>query len=340
MNTNRSVVLRHRPQGTPRPTDFDIATSPMPTPGDGQFLVRIYYCSLDPATRRWMDEDSYGVAIPLNGAISCLIVGKVVTSHCTGFQRGDYVVGLGCVAEYAVMQPGIFTRVIDPSTSPSLTSHLGVLGAIGLTAYNGLLNVGKPKPGETVLVSGAAGAIGSLVGQIARIRGCKAVGIAGGKDKCAQLLDYYGFDEAVDYKNRNLQELTDAVRTACPAGVDVFFDNVGGLTLDAALDVINQNARIVECGMISQYNAVEPPLGPQNIWQVVAKTATMYGFLNRYYAEYFDEALADLSQWADEGRLKWREHIEEGIENFYPAFMRLFEGSNNGKLILKIAQPE
>lgn len=340
MTANRRVVLRKRPQGAPKQTDFEIRTSPLPEPAEGQFVARIYYCSLDPATRRWMDEHSYGVPIPIDGPISCLVVGKIVGSRCAGFEQGKYVTGLGSIADYTVMQPGGFTRVIDPADTPSLTNHLSVLGAIGLTAYNGLLKVGRPKAGETVLVSGAAGAVGSLVGQIARIQGCKAVGIAGGQAKCELLRETFGFDAAVDYKGKDLAALTEDLRRACPDGVDVYFDNVGGLPLDAALAVINQNARLVICGMISRYNEVEPPPGPRNIWELVAKTATMHGFLNRYYSEYYEEALSALKRWVQEGRIQWREHVDEGMENFYPSFMRLFDGSNQGKLILKIADPE
>ena len=318
MNTYRSVVLRQRPQGLPKQSDFDIATSVVPEPQEGQLLVRISHCSLDPATRRWMDADSYGASIPLGGGIACLALGKVIASRAAGFAPGDFVVGLGSIAEYALMQPGVFTRVIDPRATASITNHLSVLGAIGLTAYNGLVTVAKPKAGETVLVSGAAGAVGSLVGQIARIHGCKAVGIAGGPKKCAQLLDTFGFDGAVDYKNKDLPALTAALRSACPNGVDIFFDNVGGLTLDAALAVINQNARLVECGMISRYNAVAPPPGPSNIWQIVAKTATMHGFLNRYYSAHYDEALAKLTEWVKTGRIKWLEHVDEGWRIFMP----------------------
>ena len=340
MDQYRSIVLRARPRGEPVAADFEIKTSAIPQPQPGEILVRILYCSLDPAVRRWMDEDSYGGAIPIGGPISCIVVGRVAKSQCEGFAAGDYVSGLGSVAEYTIMKPGGWTRRIDPAAAPSLTSYLGALGPNGLTAYNGLLKVGKPEPGQTVLVSGAAGSVGSLVGQIAKIKGCRAVGIAGGQAKCERLLRTFGFDAAVDYKGKDLAALTEDVRAACPQGVDVYFDNVGGLPLDAALAVINQNARLVICGMISRYNAPEPPPGPRNIWQLVAKTATMHGFLNRYYMDQFEEGLRDLGHWVSEGRIVWREHVENGLENFHSAFMRLFDGSNEGKLMLKIADPD
>jgi len=340
MEMNRRIVLRARPQGLPRATDFELVNSPVPEPAAGEMLVRVLYCSLDPAVRRWMDEDSYGTAIPLGGAIACLVVGRVVRSHCEGFEAGDYITGLGSVSDYALMKPGGFTWKIDPAAAPSLTNHLSVLGANGLTAYNGLLHVGKPNPGETVLVSGGAGAVGSLVGQIAKIQGCRAVGIAGGEAKCRLMRETFGFDAAVDYKGKDLEQLTADVRQACPSGVDVYFDNVGGLPLDAALAVINQNARLVICGMISRYNEAVPPPGPRNIWQLVAKTATMHGFLNRYYMAHFEEGRRNLQQWVREGRIKWREHVDEGIENFHRSFLRLFDGSNEGKLILKIADSD
>ena len=336
MTENRAIVLRKRPQGSPRETDFGIAQSQTPEPPEGEFMVRTHYCSLDPATRRWMDEDSYGVPIPIGAPISCIAVGQVILSRHPDFAEGSFVTGIGSVADYSLMQPGVFTRIVDPGASTSLTNHLSVLGATGLTAYNGLLKVGRPAAGETVLISGAAGAVGSLVGQIAKIQGCRAVGIAGGPEKCRRLLDEYGFDAAIDYKGKNLDALTASVRDACPGGVDVYFDNVGGLPLDAALAVINQHARLVECGMISRYNEAGNSPGPSNIWQLVARTATMHGFLNRFYAEHFPEALTALQQWVKDGRLHWREHVEEGLENFYPAFMRLFDGSNDGKLMLKI----
>jgi NADPH-dependent curcumin reductase CurA len=218
---------------------------------------------------------------------------------------------------------------------PSLTCHLSVLGTSGLTAYNGLLKVGKPKSGETVLVSAASGSVGSLVGQIAKIQGCRVVGITGSAAKCSRLLESYGFDAAIDRSGKDVDALARAVRSACPQGVDVYFDNVGGPCLEAALDAINSSARIVLCGMIGEYNG-EPQPGPRNLWRLVAKTASMKGFLNREYLAHPDDELRQLRQWITEGRFTWSEHIEEGLENFHSAFMRLFDGTHEGKVILRV----
>jgi NADPH-dependent curcumin reductase CurA len=283
-----------------------------------------------------MDEGSYGVQLELDAPIACLVVGEVVESRCQAFQTGQYVCGMSAVADYAIMEPGAFTRKVNIQGNIPMTAYLNALGATGLTAYNGLIHVGKPKKGETVLVSGAAGAVGSIVGQIAKIHGCHVVGIAGGTDKCALLREFFGFDGAIDYKGKDVHELTVAISKACPGGVDVLFDNVGGDILDATLANINQHARLVECGMIAQYNSVELPPGPRNIWQVVAKTATIHGFLNRYYIDHFDEAYTSLERWIMDGKVRTREHVDDGIENFYRSFMRLFEGNNQGKLILKV----
>ena len=336
IRTNRKVVLRARPQGLPKATDFQLLEEAVPTPGHGEMLVRVHDCSLAPAIRRWMDATSYGTPIPLGGAIPCYQTGQVLNSEVDGFAAGDMVTGLGAIAEHSIIRADGYTRLIDADGLPSLSNHLSVLGTSGLTAYNGLLKVARPAAGETVLVSAAAGSVGSLVGQIAKIHDCRSIGVAGGTIKCARLRETYGFDAAIDYKGKDLSQLEDDFRRSCTAGVDVYFDNVGGDCLDAALGVINQNARIVLCGMISQYNLEDRPPGPRNLWQLVAKTATMHGFLNRYYLSHCTEELQDLRRWIREGRLTWREHIDSGIENFYDSFMRLFDGSNNGHLILRL----
>lgn len=337
MSSNRCVVLRSRPVGEPKPSDFDLVQRPVPEPRRGTILVRVLECSLDPAMRRWMDADSYGTPIPVGGQLPCTLVGQVMHSHCEGFGVGDYVTGRGTMSDYALMEADGYTRIVDGVGLPSLSAHLSVLGTSGLTAYNGLLKVGKPSAGETVLVSAAAGSVGSLVGQIARIHGCRAVGIAGGTVKCRRLREEYGFDAAIDRQGKDLDALTGAVRSSCPDGVDIYFDNVGGMCLESALAAINRRARIVLCGMISQYNAAEPPSGPRNLWQLVAKTATMTGFLNREYLTQCTDELRDLRRWVDEGRLVWHVHVEEGLEHFHRAFMRLFDGSNEGKLVLRVA---
>jgi NADPH-dependent curcumin reductase CurA len=338
MNVNRGVVLRSRPVGALKPSDFGLIKLPIPAPIAGNMVVRVLECSLDPAMRRWMDADSYGKAIDINGQLPCTLIGQVVDSRCEGFKAGDFVTGRGTLSEFAVLEADGYTRLIDNAGLPSLTCHLSVLGTSGLTAYNGLLKLGQPKAGETVLVSAASGSVGSLVGQIARIQGCRAVGITGGAAKCSRLLDYYGFDTAIDRFGKDTRELGQAVHSACPEGIDVYFDNVGGSCLQAALGVINTHARIILCGMIGEYNSESPPAGPHNLWKLVAKTATMTGFLNREYLAHPTKELQQLRSWIEADRLKWLEHLEDGLENFYPAFMRLFDGSHEGKVILRIAK--
>lgn len=331
-------MLRSRPRGAPRPSDFEVVTRPDAVPAaDGEFAVDVLLCSLDPAMRRWMDEQSYAGSIPIGGEIPCTLVGRIVQSRSERFPPGTLVTGRGTISSRCLMRADGYTRAIDPHDPLPLSAHLSVLGTSGLTAYNGLIKVGRPAPGETVLVSAAAGSVGSIVGQIARLQGCRAVGIAGGAVKCALLTSKFGFDAAIDYRGKDADALTAAVREACPAGVDVYFDNVGGDCLEAALAAINQRARIVLCGMIGEYNrAGVAAAGPRNLWQLVAQTATMTGFLNREYLDDCAAELRQLRQWVDEGRLAWQVHEEQGLENFHAAFMRLFDGSNAGKLLLRV----
>lgn len=288
--------------------------------------------------RRWMDADSYGKPIVIGGLLPCTLIGRVVDSRHDGFNVGDFVTGRGTLSDFALLEVDGYTRHIDRSGLPSLTCHLSVLGTSGLTAYNGLVKVGRPKAGETVLVSAASGSVGSLVGQIAKIQGCRVVGITGGDAKCSRLLESYGFDGAIDRLGKDADALARDVRSACPHGVDVYFDNVGGPSLEAALGAINPHARIILCGMIGEYNSEVAPPGPRNLWQLIAKTATATGFLNREYLADSKDELRQLRCWIDEGRLQWSEHIEEGLENFHSAFMRLFGGTHDGKLILRIAR--
>lgn len=337
MNLNRAIVLRSRPIGAPRAADFSLIEQPIPVPNAGSLLVRVHECSLDPAMRRWMDADSYGTPIALDDPLPCTLIGRVVESRCTDFNAGDFVTGRGTLSDFALLHDDGYTRRIDQVGLPSLTCHLSVLGTSGLTAYNGLLKVGQPAAGETVLVSAASGSVGSLVGQIASIHGCRVVGITGGAMKCSRLLESYGFDAAIDRLGKDADALAHEARLACGQGVDVYFDNAGGPCLEAALAVINRHARIVLCGMIGEYNVERAPPGPRNLWQLVAKTATMTGFLNREHLAHATAELAQLRRWIEQGRLKWSEHIEEGLENFHTAFMRLFDGTHDGKMILRIA---
>jgi NADPH-dependent curcumin reductase CurA len=339
MTSARGVVLQARPRGAPCATDFAIAEHTLATPADGEMLVEVLLCSLDPAMRRWMDAESYGVPIPLGGVIPCTAVGRIVKSRCGGYAAGDLVTGRGAIATHCLMRVDGYTRRIEPHDPLPLSAHLSVLGTSGLTAYNGLVKIGQPRPGETVLVSAAAGSVGSLVGQIARILGCRAVGIAGGPAKCAMLRETYGFDAAVDYKGKDVDALALAVREACPDGVDVYFDNVGGACLDAALTALNVKARVVLCGMIAEYNVEGSHPGIRNLWQLVAKSATMTGFLNRDYLADCCTELAQLRQWIEQRRLTWKVHEEAGLENFHAALMRLFDGTNEGRLVLRVGPP-
>ena len=340
MQASRTVVLRSRPVGAPQPTDFALAERPIPQPGAGELLVEVLQCSLDPAMRRWMDADSYGASIPIGGDIPCTLVGRVVLSVCDEFPQGVLVTGRGTLSTHCLLRKDGYTRQIDTPDSLPLSAHLSVLGTSGLTAYNGLLRVGRPQPGQTVLVSAAAGSVGALVGQIAKIEGCQAVGIAGGPLKCASLLNDFGFDAAVDYKGKDTDHLAADLRRACPDGVDVYFDNVGGTCLEAALSVLSHKARVVLCGMISEYNREQPSPGPRNLWQLVARTATMTGFLNRDYLGDCANELRQLRRWIDEGRLAWKVHEESGLENFHHAFTRLFDGSHEGRMILRVAEAD
>jgi NADPH-dependent curcumin reductase CurA len=337
VDQNRRFKLMRRPVGEPVAEDFALVAEPLPALAEGEFLVRNHYASLDPAIRGWLDDKpSYMPPVALGDPVRATTVGRVAQSRNPAFAEGQWVMGLNAIEEYSVVRPGGFTSPIDADVVPP-THYLSILGAVGMTAYFGLLEVGQPKAGETVLVTGAAGAVGSLVGQIAKIKGCRTIGIAGGPDKCRRLSEDYGFDAAIDYRGKGVRELSAAIGEAAPAGVDVIFENVGGDILDAGLLHINKNARIAVCGLISEYNSAEGPRGTRNIWQLIVKTATMRGLLVSDYLPRFAEGGAVMVSWLKEGRIRIDEHIDEGIENTFPAFLRLFRGTNEGKMILKIA---
>jgi NADPH-dependent curcumin reductase CurA len=294
--------------------------------------VRTLYVSLDPAMRGWMNEGrSYIEPVKLGDVMRAGGIGKVIASRDARLAIGDYVTGSFGVQDYAVV-PGQHVVKIDPALAP-LPSWLGGLGLTGMTAYFGLLEIGKPKEGETVLVSGAAGATGSMVGQIAKIKGCRAVGIAGGPDKCRELVETFGFDAAIDYKAVDVRA---AIRQHCPRGVDVFFDNVGGDTLDAALANLARHARVVICGAISQYNATQPK-GPANYLSLLVHRARMEGFVVFDFQARYAEAVRAIAGWRAEGHIKMKEDIIDGLESFPDALLRLFRGENHGKLMIKVA---
>lgn len=334
MNTNHQFRLARRPQGAVQRSDFDYVAEPLRDPADGEVLIQVLYVSLDPAMRGWMNAgtDSYMPPVAIGEVMRAIAVGRVLASKHAGFAAGDHVSGLLGVQEYAYSDGQRLSKV-DPSLAP-LPLYLGALGMPGLTAYFGLLDVGQPKEGETVVVSGAAGAVGMVVGQIARIKGARVIGIAGGADKCRYLVEELGFDAAIDYKN---EDVAAALKQHAPQGVDVYFDNVGGAILDAVLMRLAHGARVVVCGAISQYNNTAPVQGPANYLQLLVKRATMKGVMVADYYPRALEAVTAMGGWIQAGKLKTREDIVAGLETFPETFQKLFTGANNGKLVLKVA---
>ncbi|GAB2785488.1 NADP-dependent oxidoreductase [Halomonas shantousis] len=330
--TNTQVRLAQRPVGEPKRSDFDITQEPTGQPQDGQVLVETRYLSLDPAMRGWMNEGkSYVPPVGLGEVMRALGVGRVVESRHPDFQPGDHVSGTLGVQRYAVVA-GKELHKVDPDLAP-LPTYLNVLGMTGMTAYFGILEVGELKEGETVLVSGAAGAVGSTVGQIAKIKGCRVVGIAGGQEKCDYLIRELGFDDVVDYK---AEELRQGLKRTCPDGVDVYFDNVGGDILNEALTRLRLHARVVICGAISQYNNTEAVKGPSNYMSLLVNRARMQGMVVFDYAKQYGQAAQEMAGWMQAGKLKHREHVVEGIEQFPEHLMMLFRGDNVGKLVLEV----
>ena len=338
MNTNRQWTLAKRPFGMVGPENFEYQETPIPTPGDGEVLVRNLYLSFDPTQRGWMeDRESYMPPVQLGEPMRAGSVGQVAESNHPDFATGDLVQTLGSWQDFVVVKPaqGLpgLTK-LPPGADPELT--LSVLGTTGITAYWGLLDLGKPQNGETVLVSGAAGATGSVAGQIARIKGCRVIGIAGGPEKCAWLTDEARFDGAIDYKSEDVDA---RIGELCPNRVDVFFDNVGGGILEAALNHINMRARVVLCGGISSYNATEPVPGPANLMNLVINRARMEGFIIIDYFDRMAQAANDLMGWIQSGELVYQNDVQEGFENIPQTLTRLFTGQNRGKQLLKIADP-
>ena len=281
------------------------------------------------------DIPSYMPPITLGDSVRATTVGRVAESKNANFETGQWVLGLNGIEEYSRVAEGGFTSPIDISLVPSPTNFLSILGAVGLTAYFGLLDAGQPKTGETVLVSGAAGAVGSAVGQIAKIKGCRAVGIAGGPVKCKRLIEEYGFDAAIDYRGKDLDALETDIKAAAPNGVDIIFENVGGDILEAGITNLNEHARVILCGLISEYNGEHK--GAKNLWQLIVKQASIKGFLIRDYVPRFGEGGAVMAGWVADGKINFSEHIETGIETAFDSFMLLFSGGNQGKLILDVS---
>ena len=334
---NRQWLLKSRPQGQVTEAHFERREAPLPSPKDGELVVRTLYVSFDPAMRGWMNEDpGYMPPIPLGSVMGASGVGEVIESRHQNYQVGDIVVGMLGWQEYALIGEGgpFAAQKIDPEHP--LPSYLGILGGTGLTAYFGLLDVGKPTPGDTVVVSGAAGATGSVAAQIAKIKQCRVIGIAGGAAKCRCLTDDLGLDAAIDYKSENVGA---RLGELCPDGINVYFDNVGGSTLEAAIDHMALHGRIPLCGMISGYNAEQSPPGPRNLFLLIAKRIRMEGFLIPDYFDRFEVGRRELSEWLAGGQLKALEDVQEGFENIPSTFLRLFQGANLGKQVLKLADP-
>jgi NADPH-dependent curcumin reductase CurA len=331
--TNHAFKLAARPVGECKRTDWDYAEMEIPEPGEGEILVKVLYVSLDPAMRGWMnDVRSYIPPVKLGEVMRAGGVGVVLRSNNEKFKEGDHVVGTFGVQEYAISD-GRGVVKVDTNVAP-LPVWLGTLGMPGLTAYFGLLEVGAMKDGETVVVSAAAGAVGSVVGQIAKVKGGRAIGIAGGPEKCAWIVDELGFDAAIDYKN---DDVTARLRELCPQGIDVYFDNVGGDILDACLARLAMHGRISLCGAISQYNNTGKMQGPSNYMSLLVNRGRMQGFLVFDYADRYMAAVTEMAGWYLEGRLKSREQVAEGLENFPETLLKLFRGENMGKLVLRVA---
>jgi Putative NADP-dependent oxidoreductases len=331
---NRQWRLAARPVGNFKPTDFTWHEEPVPDLAEGQILVRNIYLSLDPTNRIWAAQDSYLPAVPLGEVMRGVAIGVVEASRHEGFPVGTFVQGLLGWQLYYVGNGQGLTRIAKVPGHSLLLYH-GVLGAIGLTAYFGLLDIGRPKEGETLVVSAAAGAVGSLVGQIGKIKGCHVVGIAGGPEKCRWIVEDLGFDAAIDYKH---EDVAAALARCCPKGIDVYFDNVGGVILDAALARMNNFGRIVACGAISQYTSEKPPTGPSNFLLVISKRLRIEGFIVLDYMPRAQEAIPQLLEWVNQGRLKYRLDVVDGLENAPQAVQKLFDGSNVGKLVVRVSE--
>jgi len=329
--TNRQVRLAARPSGLPKASDWQVTSEPVPAAGPGQFVVAMSHLSVDPAMRGWMNAGaSYVPPVEIGAVMRAGAIGHVTASGHPGFAVGDHVYGPFGVQEYA-LSDGEGVMKLDTSLAGP-TTYLGALGMTGLTAYFALLDVGRIREGDTVVVSGAAGAVGSIAGQIAKLKGCRVIGIAGGKDKC-RMLGELGFDAAIDYKDENLRK---ALREHAAGGVDVYLDNVGGDVLDAVLTRLARGARVIICGAVSQYNA-EQVRGPANYLALLVARASMTGMLVFDYRDRYPQALAELAQWLRDGRLVAREHIVPGrIDDFPDVLLMLFAGENTGKLILAL----
>ncbi len=334
---NRQVILKSRPHGIPQAEHFEIVERALPEPGPGELLVRNIYLSVEPAMRGWAaDVGNYSAPVALGDPMRALTVGRVEVSNAEGYAAGDYVKGMFGWQDYAVAAPAAVERRVERGDLP-LTTALGVLGINGLAAYFGLLEVGQPRAGETVVVSTAAGAVGSCVGQIANILGCRTVGIAGGVQKKRLCTDEFGYAAAIDYK---AEDVDAALAAACPDGIDVYFDNTAGAITDAVLRHLNPGARVVVCGTASVASWDPPPSGPRVERVLLTRRARMQGFVIFDYAERYGEALAALEPWVRQGLVRYREEIADGIEHAPDAIAALYRGENLGKRLIRIASED
>jgi NADPH-dependent curcumin reductase CurA len=330
---NRQWRLAARPVGRLKDSDFQFVEEAAPTPREGEVLVRNLYISLDPTNRGWVNETaSYLPPVQIGDVMRGSAIGVVEQSRNPKFSEGAYVQGLLGWQDYAISDGSGLTPLPDNANIP-LTAYFGLFGHIGLTAYYGLLEIGQPKAGETLVVSAAAGAVGSLVGQIGKVKGCHVVGIAGSDEKCRWIVDDLGFDAAINYKS---EPVVEGLKKHCPNGIDIDFENVGGKILDGVLSLINLRARIVLCGLIAQYNATEPVPGPYNFVNILVRRARVEGFIVMDYMNRAQEAVKDLAAWWTEGKIKYRIDEVEGLEQAPEALNRLFDGANIGKLVVKI----
>lgn len=329
---NRQIVLRRRPTGLIGPGDTELITAPAPRLADGEALLRTTYVGLDAAARTWLnDQPGYLPPVGIGEVVRAAGIGEVVESRCPAYQVGDIVTTLTGFQEYAIIRDDLFSTPIPGESDQR--AIMSVYGSGGATAYFGMKEIGRPAPGDTVVVSAAAGATGSIAGQIARILGARVVGIAGGPQKCAAVVEDFGFDACIDYKNDDLRA---ALKQHCPSGVNVYFDNVGGAVLDAVLGRLAPNARVVLCGVISSYLTGEHP-GPSNYVNLLSKTASMQGFNALAMWDRFEEAFTDLRRWGAEGQLVHRETVYEGLESCVDALNGLFTGANIGKMLVRIS---
>ena len=334
---NRRITLASRPVGAPKDSDFALIEEPAPEPGPDQMLCRTIYLSLDPYMRgRISEAKSYAESVGIGDVIVGGTVSQVVSSNIDKYQPGDYVLSGNGWQDYA-LSDGKGTRKLDPSQAP-LSTAIGVLGMPGMTAYVGLLELGKPQAGETLVVSAASGAVGAMVGQIGKINGCRVVGVAGAQEKCDYVVNELGFDACVSYKSADFEEQLSA---ACPDGIDIYYENVAGKVLEAVIPLLNFGSRIPVCGLISQYNATELPPGPNRLPQlmraVLTQRITIRGFIVTDFAHRHKDFLNDVSGWIRDGKIKYREDIVDGLENAVSAFQGLLQGKNFGKLLIKVA---